>query len=47
MVIPASVTEITGDPFALSGVRFIYGLPDTAAEAYAAAFGYVFVPLTD
>ena len=30
-----------------SGVRFIYGHANTLAETYAAANGYVFVPIQD
>ena len=45
--IPASVTSISGNPFAGSGVVFIYGVPGTAAETFASAYGYTFVPVTD
>ena len=43
--IPGSVTSIAGDPFAGSGVQYIYGVSGTAAEDLAAAYGYTFVPV--
>ena len=42
--IPSSVTSISGNPFAGSGVQYIYGTPGTEAEAFAARYGYTFMP---
>jgi hypothetical protein len=47
VVIPKTVTSITGDPFAGSQVTTIYGYPDTPAQTFAAAKGYNFVAITD
>ena len=45
--IPVGVTSISGNPFAGSGVRFIYGTPGTTAETFANTYGYTFVPVTE
>lgn len=46
--IPASVTGISGNPFAGSAVRYIYGVPGSAAETFANTYdGYTFVPITE
>ena len=45
--IPAAVTAIDGDPFEDSRVWCIFGTPGTAAETFANANGYTFVPITD
>ncbi len=45
--IPASVAAIEGDPFAGSRVRFVYGTPGSAAQSFAEANGYIFVPVGD
>ena len=44
--IPAAVTSITGNPFADSSVQYIYATPGTAAETFAASYGYGFVPVS-
>ena len=44
VLIPANVNSISGDPFRGSQVRYIYGTPGTAAETFAKANGYIFVP---
>ena len=44
VLIPASVTSISGDPFAGSNVQYIYGYPGTAAEELAAG-RYTFIPV--
>ena len=41
--IPATVTSISGDPFAGSSVRYILGVSGTAAQTFAGAYGYTFV----
>ena len=46
VLIPASVTLIQGNPFADSGVRFIYGTTELVRN-FAQAYGYVFVPVRD
>ena len=43
--IPAGVTNIAGNPFADSTVRYIYGVPGTAAQTFADTYGYTFVPV--
>ncbi len=47
VLIPATVTAIEGNPFAGSRVRYIYGTAGTAAETFANANGYTFVPVND
>ena len=47
VLIPAGVTAIEGNPFADSGVQYIYGTPGTAAENFANANSYIFLPATD
>ena len=42
-LIPASVTDIEGNPFAGSQVQYIFGTPGTVAETFANAKGYIFV----
>ena len=42
--IPDGVTSISGDPFAGSSVRYIYGASGSAAEDFADDYGYIFVP---
>ena len=44
VLIPESVETIVGDPFVGSQVRYIYGHPGTAAEAFAQG-RYIFVPI--
>jgi hypothetical protein len=46
VLIPAGVTGISGDPFAGSSVRYIYGSTDLVRN-FAQAYGYVFVPIGD
>ena len=43
----AKAKEIAPDAFANSEVRFIYGHANTLAETYAAANGFIFVPIQD
>ena len=45
--IPASVTSISGNPFAGGGVQYILGVPGTAAQTLATTYGYTFVPVTE
>ncbi len=45
VILPKDLKEIAPDAFANSDVRFIYGYANTLAETYAAANGYVFVPI--
>ncbi len=45
VVIPQSVTDIGGDPFAGSGVTTVYGFPGSAAESLASLGGYAFYPI--
>ena len=47
VILPDALKEIAPDVFANSDVRFIYGHANTLAETYAAANGYVFVPIQD
>ena len=47
VVLPDALKEIAPDAFANSDVRLIYGHANTLAETYAAANGYVFVPIQD
>ena len=48
VLIPDSVTSISGNPFAGSSVRYIYGAPGSAAETLAATTeGLTFVPIDD
>ncbi len=47
VVIPKTVTAITGNPFADSAVSTVYGYPGTAAQTYANTYGKTFVPLSD
>ena len=46
VLIPESVTAISGDPFAGSRVRYIYGYVGSAAEAFAQG-RYTFVPVEE
>ena len=45
--IPGSVTNIDGDPFAGSAVRYIWGIPGTAAQTFADAKEYIFIPVSE
>ena len=45
VVIPKTVTSISGNPFAGSSVLVVFGYAGTAAEAFAGSYGYLFVPL--
>ena len=47
VIVPPTVTGIAYDAFSLSGVRYIYGFPDTAAQHFADTYGYTFVPIDD
>ncbi|MBR4502233.1 MAG: InlB B-repeat-containing protein [Clostridia bacterium] len=47
VIIPDTVNSISGDPFEGSGVRYIYGSPGSEAQAFAASYGYTFVPVGD
>ena len=47
VIVPGTVTDIAYDAFSLSGVRYIYGFPETAAEHFADTYGYTFVPIDD
>ena len=48
VVIPKNIQSISGNPFAGSSVRYIYGFPGTAAETLAQSYlQFNFVPLTD
>ena len=47
VVIPKTVTSISGNPFAGSAVVAIYGYPGTAAETLANTYGYIFYPIDD
>ena len=44
--IPAGVTEISGNPFAGSSVRYIYGFTDLV-RIFAGDNGYIFVPVRE
>ena len=46
VLIPSTVTSISGDPFAGSNVRYIYGTTELARN-FAEANGYIFVPVRD
>lgn len=45
--IPKTVTSISGNPFAGSGVQVIYGYADSAAQTFATAYHYYFVAIDD
>ncbi|MBR2823665.1 MAG: leucine-rich repeat domain-containing protein [Clostridia bacterium] len=45
VLIPENVEFIDGDPFQGSSVWYVYGVPNTAAQTFAAANGYVFVEI--
>lgn len=47
IVIPASVTEISGNPFEGSSISVIYGYKNSAAEYFATTYSYTFVPIND
>ncbi len=49
VVIPKSIQSISGNPFAGSAVRYVYGFPGTAAESLAQNHPaqFTFLPLTD
>ena len=47
VMIPDTVTSISGNPFAGSDVRFIYGTPGSPAQAFANTYGYTFVPVAE
>ena len=49
VVIPKNIQTISGNPFAESGVLYIYGFPGTAAETLAQSdpIRFMFFPLTD
>jgi hypothetical protein len=48
VIIPPSVAEIDGDPFANSSVQWIYGLRGSPAETYVLEHpGMTFVPVTE
>ena len=44
VLIPETVTSISGDPFADSNVQYIYGYPGTPAQELASG-RYIFVPI--
>ena len=46
VIIPGTVVSISGNPFAGSGVRYVYGFAGTAAETLADTVdGLTFVPI--
>ena len=45
VIIPECVTAFEGNPFANSGLLTVYGYPGSAAEDWAADYGYMFVPI--
>ena len=45
VVIPQTVTRISGNPFAGSSVLVVFGYSGTAAETFAGQYGYMFVSL--
>ena len=45
VVIPQTVTRISGNPFAGSSVLVVFGYSGTAAETFASQYGYMFVSL--
>lgn len=48
VIIPASVTDIAGNPFAGSAVAYVYGFMGSAAETFAAAAeDLTFVPMDE
>ena len=47
VMIPKTVTSITGNPFADSGVQYVYGFPGSEAETFANLYGFIFVPIDD
>ncbi len=48
VIIPASVTDIAGNPFAGSAVEYVYGFVGSAVETFAAAAeGLTFVPMDE
>ena len=47
VVIPNTVTAITGNPFDGGMVNTVYGYPGTAAQIYANTYSKTFVPLSD
>ena len=47
VILPKDMKEIAPDAFANSEVRYIYGHANTLAETYAAANGFIFVPIQD
>ena len=47
VVIPKNITEIVGNPFAGSSVKYICGYPGSAAQSFADNNGYSFIPVDD
>ena len=48
VIIPPTVTEIADSAFDNSNLRYIYGIPGSAAELFAAAHPFLtFVPVDD
>ena len=47
VVIPETVTDISGNPFEGSRVTVICGSPDSAAQTLAETYGYTFVMIDD
>lgn len=47
LILPDSVTAISGNPFAQSAVRYLYGTVQGSGRSFAEAFGLTFVPIDD
>ena len=45
IIIPGTVTDVSGNPFACSDVRYIYGIPGSAAQTFAEVYDFTFVPV--
>ena len=47
VIVPENTVHIAYDAFSGSDVEYIYGYAGTAAEAFASAYGFSFVPVDD
>ena len=47
VIVPENTVHIAYDAFSGSDVEYIYGYAGTAAEAFADAYDFTFVPIDD
>ena len=45
VIIPDTVTVISGNPFSGSAIIYVYGFLDSAAEIFASTYGFTFIPI--